>query len=458
MFLGLPIILSQNWLFLFSILRTHSSVGQSNGLLIRRSEVQVLLSLLIILRKINTVRRRDFLTTTASVLGLAQTLNANQEEIKKNGKSAILLWMGGGPSTMDIWDLKPKAPTGGPFTPISTTGDVEICEHMPLMAKQMHNMAIVRSMSTREADHMRGRYYMHTGYAPNPNMEHPSYGSVISKQLEKEGLLIPQFVSINSPSVGAGFLGSQYAPFFVNSDGRIKNLDIKIDQRFYDRAAVLDMMEKNFINSNRGSLAREHQKILKKTFNVLTSKEMDAMKVANEPEVVKERYGDNSFGKGCLMARRLVEVGVPFIEVGLGGWDSHQNIFPTLKDTKLPMLDQGMSALVEDLEQRGLLDDTAIIWMGEFSRTPRINQNAGRDHWARSWSVVVGGAGMQGGIVVGATNNDGTRVDTEPYSSQDVMASICKALGISLQTTFTSNSGRPMKIANSGKIIKGLFA
>lgn len=157
------------------------------------------------------------------------------------------------------------------------------------------------------------------------------------------------------------------------------------------------------------------------------------------------------------MARRLVEAGVPFIEVGLGGWDNHQNIFPTLKDTKLPTLDQGMSALVEDLEQRGILKDTVIIWMGEFSRTPRINDNTGRDHWARSWSVVVGGAGMNGGIAVGKTSDDGTSVESEPYTSQDVMASVCKALGISLDTTFTSNSGRPMKIANSGKIIKELF-
>ena len=403
------------------------------------------------------MKRREFLTSLAGVAALTQTLKANEQQLKKNGKSAILLWMGGGPSTMDIWDLKPGAVTGGPFKPISTTGDVEICEHMPLMAKQMHNMAIIRSMSTREADHMRGRYYMHTGYVPSQSMVHPSYGSVISKQLDR-GLMIPQFISVNGGSMGAGFLGAEFAPLILNSDGNIRNLNMKIDERFYQRAQVLDMIETNFINSNRGSMAKEHQKVLRKTFNVLTSTEMDATKVAKEPESVRERYGDNSFGKGCLMARRLVEVGVPFVEVGLGGWDNHQNIFPTLRDTKLPMLDQGMSALVEDLEQRGLLEDTAIIWMGEFSRTPRINQNAGRDHWARSWSVVVGGAGMKGGIAVGATNEDGTRVETEPYSSQDVMASVCKALGISLQTTYTSNSGRPMKIANSGKVITELFA
>jgi hypothetical protein len=403
------------------------------------------------------MKRREFLTSTAGVLGLLQTLKANQEEIKKNGKSAILLWMGGGPSTMDIWDLKPKATTGGPFRPIGTTGDVQICEHMPLMAKQMHNMAIIRSMSTREADHMRGRYYMHTGYVPSPSMEHPSYGSVLSHQLKRDDIEIPQFVTVGGGSMGAGFLGAQYNPFSVNSDGRIRNLDMKVDERLIQRAYALDFLETNFINQKRGSLAKDHQSVLKQTFNLLTSEQMEAFKIAGEPEPVKERYGDNGFGKGCLMARRLVEVGVPFIEVNLGGWDNHQNIHPTLKDNKLPVLDQGMSALVEDLEQRELLKDTAIIWMGEFSRTPRINGNAGRDHWARSWSVVVGGAGMNGGIAVGATSDDGTKVITDPYSSQDVMASVCKALGISLSTTFTSNSGRPMKIANSGKIIKDLF-
>jgi hypothetical protein len=403
------------------------------------------------------MKRREFLTSTAGVLGLLQTLKANQEEIKKNGKSAILLWMGGGPSTMDIWDLKPEAPTGGPFRPIGTSGDVQICEHMPLMAKQMHNMAIVRSMSTREADHMRGRYYMHTGYVPSPSMEHPSYGSVLSHQLKRDDIEIPQFVTVGGGSMGAGFLGAQYNPFSVNSDGRIRNLDMKVDARLIQRAYALDFLETNFINQKRGSLAKDHQSVLKQTFNLLTSEQMKAFKIAGEPEPVKERYGDNGFGKGCLMARRLVEVGVPFIEVNLGGWDNHQNIHPTLKDNKLPVLDQGMSALVEDLEQRELLKDTAIIWMGEFSRTPRINGNAGRDHWARSWSVVVGGAGMNGGIAVGATSDDGTKVITDPYTSQDIMASVCKALGISLSTTFTSNSGRPMKIANSGKIIKELF-
>ena len=403
------------------------------------------------------MNRRSFLAGFSS-LPFVNLLSANAEELRKKNKSAILLWMGGGPSTMDLWDLKPEAPTGGPFIQISTTGDVQICEHLPMIAKQMHNMSIIRSMSTREADHMRGRYYMHTGYVPNPSIEHPSYGAVLSHQLHRDNLDIPQFVSVGGGSIGGGFLGMKYAPFSVNSDGRIRNLDIKPDARFLQRAYALDVIENSFINQRRGSIASDHRDVLRQAFNLLTSEQMESFKVAGEPEAVKDRYGDNNFGKSCLMARRLVEVGVPFIEVNLGGWDNHQNIFPTLRDNKLPMLDRGMSALVEDLEQRGLLEDTAIIWMGEFSRTPRINQNAGRDHWARSWSVVVGGGGGHGGIAVGETNSDGTRVETEPYTSQDVMASVCKALGISLQTTFTSQNGRPMKIANSGKVIKELFS
>jgi|TARA_B100000700_G_scaffold53459_4_gene56967 uncharacterized protein (DUF1501 family) len=398
---------------------------------------------------------------TMPALAMGNTLLANADDLKRRRKSAVLLWMGGGPSTMDIWDLKPGAPTGGPFRPIATSGDVQISEHMPLMAKQMHNMAIVRSMSTREADHGRGRYYMHTGYVPNPNIEHPSYGAVLSHQLshQRPELEIPPFVTVGGGSVGPGFLGMAWAPFSVNSNGQVRNLQMGLeDQRLYQRMYALDLIESGFINQRRGSAASDHQKILKKTLNLMTSSQMDAFKVASEPENVQERYGNTNFGRGCLMARRLVEQGVPFIEVDLGGWDNHQNIHATLRDTKLPELDQAMSALVEDLEQRGLLEDTAIIWMGEFSRTPRINGNAGRDHWARSWSVVVGGGGMNGGIAVGETNSDGTRVETEPYTSQDVMASVCKALGISLQTTFTSQNGRPMKIANSGKIIKELFS
>jgi uncharacterized protein (DUF1501 family) len=250
-----------------------------------------------------------------------------------------------------------------------------------------------------------------------------------------------------------------WAPFTVSSTGRVRNLNMGLDEdRLFQRMAALDMIEKQFISERRGALAQDHQKILQKTLYLMTSKQMESFKVSQEPAAVRERYGENNFGRGCLMARRLVEQGVPFVEVDFGGWDNHQNIFPTLKDNKLPVMDQAMSALIEDLQQRGLLADTAIIWMGEFGRTPRINGNTGRDHWARAWSVVLGGGGIKGGIAVGKTNEDGTKVLTDPYTSEDVMATVCHALDISLETTFTSRSGRPMRIANSGRVIRELFA
>lgn len=394
-----------------------------------------------------------------AALTLGNSIRVHADELKKNRKSAILLWMGGGPPTIDLWDLKPGAPTGGPFKPIATTGDMQISEHLPMVAQQMKHLSIVRSMSTREADHNRGRYYMHTGYVPNPNIEHPSYGSVLSHELidQRPELEIPPFVSVGGASAGPGFLGMAWAPFSVTSNGRIRNLDMNIDDtRLLQRMAALETIETGFASRTRDLPASEHAKVLKKTLDLMTSDQMKAFKVDEEPEEVKERYGTDGFGQGCLLARRLVEAGVPFVEVDLGGWDLHQNVHATLADTKLPQLDRAMSALVEDLAQRELIEDTVVMWMGEFGRTPRINQNSGRDHWARSWSVVVGGAGIKGGLAVGETSADGTAVETEPFSSEDLMTTVCRGLGISTETTFTSKNGRPMKIAGGGKIISEL--
>lgn len=420
--------------------------------------------------------RRHFMTHLAGASAMAipamtftNTLLANAKELKSRNKSCILLWMSGGPATIDLWDLKPGAPTGGEFKPISTSLDgLQISDQLPMMAKEMKHMAVVRSMSTREADHNRGRYYMHTGYVPNPNIDYPSYGAVVAHELapKNPSLEIPPFVSVGGASEGPGFLGMSWAPFVVNSNGEVRDMKMGIDyNRAMQRLAMLSAIETDFSNQispGRGTpivtAASEHTKILQKTYNLMTSKQMDAFKVGGEKPEVRERYGNTNFGKGCLMARRLVEAGVPFVEVDLGGWDTHSNNFTTLKNKLLPELDKAMSALVEDLSQRGMLDDTVIVWMGEFGRTPRINGNSGRDHWARSWSVVVGGGAFKRGTVVGKTNSDGTMVESEPYTSQDLMASVIKSLGISLDTTFTSNNGRPMKIANSGKVIKELFA
>ncbi len=396
----------------------------------------------------------------APAFAIGQALAANAETLRKGHKSAILLWLGGGPPTIDMFDLKPGAATGGQFQPLATTGEMQICELLPQLATQMKHVALVRSMSTREADHDRGRYYMHTGYVPNPNIEHPSYGAVIAHELVASvpQLEIPPFVSIGGPSEGPGFLGMAYAPFQVDSNGRVRNLEMDVEKaRMMDRMGMLAVLEKRFARQNRGSAAAEHAKVLDKTLALMNSSQMAAFRVNEEPESARERYGDTGLGRGCLMARRLVEVGVPFVEVNNGGWDLHDNVFTSLQ-TKLPVLDQAMSALIEDLVDRGLYENTVVICMGEFGRTPRINGNAGRDHWARSWTAAIGGGLIQGGKVVGATNEDGTRVISEPYSSEDLMATVCRALGISLETRFTAKNGRPMKIANSGKVISDLLA
>ena len=300
---------------------------------------------------------------------------------------------------------------------------------------------------------------MHTGFVPSTDIEHPSYGSIVSHELLSlnNTLEIPAFVSVGGSSIGPGYLGASYAPFVVDSNGNIRDLNNSIDpKRMNDRLQMLSVIENQFMSQRKG-VASDHQKIINKTVQLMTSKQMDAFKVSKESAEVREKYGNTGFARGCLMARRLVEIGVPFIEVDLGGWDNHANIFTTLQNQKLPEMDKAMSALITDLDDRGLLDDTTIVWMGEFGRTPNINGNAGRDHWARSWSVVVGGGSFKKGIVVGETSSDGKEVTSEPFTSQDLLASVLKSVDIPLETTFAAKNGRPMKIANGGKIITELF-
>jgi hypothetical protein len=404
-------------------------------------------------------------------------LDAHAEQVKKNQKACILLWMSGGPPTIDIWDLKPGSKNGGEFKPISTSGDLQISEHMPETAKLMKHLSVVRSMSTKEADHGRGRYYMHTAYVPNPTVIHPTFGSVASYELgpKRKELEIPSFISIGGPSMGPGFLGMMHAPFMVGGNGEIQNASMRkdlSDVRMKQRLEMLGAVETDFIKTSRGQLPKDHQDVYKKAVNLMTSSQMKAFKVDEEkPETIAMYCGTganagggrmgmgarNAFGMGCLMARRLVEAGVPFVEVDLGGWDLHQQVFGTLRTQRLPVIDRAIAGLTTDLEQRGMLKDTTIVWMGEFGRTPRINQDVGRDHWAASWSVMLGGGGLKGGLAVGATDDDGLACTTQSYLPGDVWATVSHALGIPLDTVHTSKNGRPMKIANGGSPIKELI-
>ncbi len=379
-----------------------------------------------------------------------RTLEANASTLKKEGKSCILLWMSGGPATIDIWDLKPGADTGGEFSPIKTAAPgVEISEHMPNVASVMNHLAILRSMSTVEADHTRGTYKMHTGYVPNVTMQHPSLGAVSAYELgpKLQDFELPHFISVSSPGLGAGFLGMAHAPFVVQNPGSpIQNLTPPgglAGFRMENRLALQKLMDEQFIKDGRGIAAKDHKEVYEKTVRMMNSKRLDAFKLDSEDKKTKERYGENNFGRGCLMARRLVETGVSFVEVGLGGWDTHNQTFTAHKTRLQPELDKGMGSLVADLAERGLLEKTLIVWMGDFGRTPRINQDAGRDHWARSWSAVIGGCGIKGGQAIGKTNEDGTQVTERPLDAPDLMATCYKALGIPIDRQYTTPNGRP---------------
>jgi hypothetical protein len=379
-----------------------------------------------------------------------QAIQANAAQLKKQGKSCILLWMSGGPATIDIWDLKPGSENGGEFKPVNTSAPgVQISEHMPTVAKQMHHLAIVRSMSTIEADHNRGTYKMHTGYVPATTMQHPSFGAVFAHDLgpDVKNFDLPHFVSIGAPGVGSGFLGMAHAPFVVQNPGSpIQNLQPPGGLsafRMENRLRFLSDMENQFIKDGRGVAATDHRAVYEKTVRMMNSKQLDAFKLDSESAATRKKYGESNFGRGCLMARRLVETGVTFVEVILGGWDTHNRTFDAHKTRLQPDLDKGMGSLVEDLAQRGLLEKTLIVWMGEFGRTPRINQDSGRDHWARSWSVVAGGAGIKGGQAIGKTSENGTEVVDRPLDTPDLMATFCKAMGIAQDRQFTTPNGRP---------------
>ncbi|HZT79640.1 MAG TPA: DUF1501 domain-containing protein [Gemmataceae bacterium] len=446
------------------------------------------------------MNRRHFLKHLAGMSALAlpglsflQGLRAAAPTLKKESKSLIIFWMGGGPSHLDLWDLKPGEPTGGEFKPIRTSADgVQISELLPTIAKEMKNLAIVRSLNSNEADHNRGTIKMNTGRTPSPVVQYPHVGSVLSSQLTPKDLPLPGFIGIGGTAqrIGPGFLGSLFAPFTVQNAGQppanIKPPDslgqrVELDERLRRRQRLFYTVEESFnyhlfpdldpglgqSDEQRQKLEQErlavgdagasHQLMYKKAFDLTVSPLKTIFEVRNEPAKVKEAYGGerNGFGMGCLLARKLVEKGVTCVEIDLGGWDNHGNIFNTLRNGNGPRLDKGMGSLVRELDERGLLKNTVVLWMGDFGRTPRINQGGGRDHWARGWSVVIGGGAIKGGQVYGATSKDGLDIKEGQCSVGDVFATVFKGLGLDPATQVRDNLGRPINIAD-GKPLKGL--
>lgn len=387
-------------------------------------------------------------------------------------RSCILLWMNGGPSTIDLWDLKPGNPNGGPYKEIETSvPGIKIGEHLPKLAQRMQHLAILRSMSTKEADHGRATFLMRTGYLPGGPIHYPSLGALISKELERPDAEMPGFVSIatnrslSPDAFGSGFLGPQYAPLLVGENANIntRQPDQGIDQslkvqnldrpgdvasaRGDARVRLLEEMEEDFVKERPGVASEGHLTAYRRAVRLMKSSSVQAFNLNEEPKVLRDSYGRNLFGQACLLARRLVERGVPFIEVNFDGWDTHQQNFDAVKN-HCGVLDTAWAMLLDDLKQRGLLDSTLIVWMGEFGRTPKINQQNGRDHWATSWATVLAGGGIKGGSVVGKTSPDGTAVVERPIAVPDLLATIGLALGIDIRSQNKSNVDRPIRFVD----------
>ena len=428
------------------------------------------------------IKRRDFAKYTGlSLLGssLSGWLPRLAAEVQQSGtkapKNCILLWMSGGPSQMETFDPKEGHENGGPTKAIDTSvPGIRIAENLPKVATMMEHLAPIRSMSTKEGDHTRATYYMRTGYLPQGPIQYPAMGSFLGKELKRPECDLPSFIAINpfrafSPGAfGPGFLGPSWSPLVVASEMdrdqkisfQVRNLkpserlpSAQVDSRL----SLLSSLEHSFLSERPDGPGSSHLQSYEQAVRMMKSDSVSAFNLEQEEAPLRDAYGRNPFGQGCLLARRLIERGVSFVEVslngveGLGGagWDTHQDNFNAVKGL-CGVLDPAWATLMSDLKDRGLLEDTLVVWMGEFGRTPKINENTGRDHWPGSWSTVLGGAGIRGGQVYGTTSDDGMEIKDGLLTVPNLMATICKALSLNPATTNLSNIGRPIPLADHG--------
>lgn len=442
----------------------------------------------------NGLSRRSFLKTGAAasvaVGGMAglnsvvsQVVAAGKIAKKDNRPKMIVLWMGGGPTHIDTWDPKEGSSNHGPWksSPTKVSG-VHISEKLPTMAGIFHShFSLIRALNTREGAHERGTFLMHTASPMVPGSDKPGIGSFVSYEHGDQNLALPPVWAVRSSSHSAGFLGASHAPFIVgDAMNPVNNLRYYagLDKaRFDDRLAMLQGMEGGFssVRPEHEGLSA-HAKMYEKADAMIHSPEVQKiidLKKLDAKEI--ERYspapaagaaaggrmmgrGGNGFGMGLLLAKRLVENGVSFVEVGLGGWDMHNQIFPAAEGA-MNQFDKPLASLLEDLKSSGMLDNTLVVWMGEFGRTPRINGNAGRDHWGQSCNVMVAGGGIQPGRVVGDSGKDGYG-DKDSVDVHDVFRTFCHALKLDANKNYYSRTGRPTRIveAEKGRVMKELFA
>ncbi|MCB1237473.1 MAG: DUF1501 domain-containing protein [Verrucomicrobiae bacterium] len=429
--------------------------------------------------------RRDFIQTGLGALGglgLTRMLQLQAGGATPTNKvRCIMIWLDGGPTHYETFDPKPGAPTEirGEFKSIPTAvPGVHFCEKVPMLAKAFDKFTVVRSIAHRENNHGAGNHYLMTG-RPTPTPVgcgafvtfHPSFGSVVSHH---RGVVNGMPAYISTPSVsrsgGPNFLGAANAPFVIpddpnRDDFRVRDVSLPIEiaeGRAKSRAqlrASLDRL-KRIADKSAEDPAVAFDKHYAQSFDLITSAEAQAaFDISKEPEKIRERYGRNDLGQRLLLARRLTEVGVPFVTVYNGGWDDHRGLFESFRksDSKIERIDRGVSALIEDLHERGSLENTLVLMLGEFGRTPKVNKDAGRDHWSFAMSVLMAGAGIPGGQIVGATDVKGYYANENVYAPEDFASSLYTKMGVDPEAILLDNVGRPVQLVNNGRLIKELF-
>jgi hypothetical protein len=381
----------------------------------------------------------------------------------RQGKRCILLWMAGGASQLDTFDMKPGQNTGGPFREISTNvPGMKVCEYLPGMARHADKLAVIKSMKTKEPDHPRATYAMHTGYKPEVGVNHPELGSMVARYVPSGADDLPSFVQMapggqSGPNAGAGYLGPRYQPFKMGTDGRMPSFTsgyAKPDEEAA-RADLLRFMNGRFTEARKADPFGAHVDAKERAWRLMKAKE--AFDVEAEWQKCRDLYGDSKFGRGCMLARRLVERGVPFVEVGQHGYDTHADNFSGHK-ALLQVLDKAWSGLLQDLQQRGLLEQTLVVWMGEVGRTPQINNRAGRDHFVNGWTVVMSGGGTRGGVSYGRTSADGREVAENPVSEGDLFSTIYTLLGVNPRVKHFVGTRPVWATPEDAKVVKEVIA
>jgi hypothetical protein len=426
------------------------------------------------------ITRRDLLKVGAlslGGLGLADLLRASAQADPATRKdlSVILLWQGGGPSHLDMWDLKPEAPAEfrGAFNPIpSVIPGYQVSEHLPYSSRVVDRLSILRSVSHPDGGHESASHLMLTGYKPTndiPANEVPSYGSIASKELGSKQPGFPAYVALPRAAKGmaASYLGVAYNAFETLADPNsekfnVRNLQLPggltIDQLDH-RMAMLKHFDKMRRDTDASGLIDGMDTFTQQAWNLVTSPAVQkAFDIGQEDAGLRDRYGRHDWGQNMLLGRRLVEAGVRFVTVDVNGWDTHANNFEALKNRLLPKFDRSFATLIEDLDQRGRLDNTLVLAWGEFGRTPRINAGNGRDHWPNAMSVVMAGGGLKRGIVLGESDPRAEFPKERPMTPQDVLATMYHLLGIDRHKTFTNDANRPVEILNYGEPIHEILA